>query len=211
MLVSPVSYFGPPDRHGERRTAQRPQGPAPAVMPTPCTVPHGGAEPLVHAQGVRDPGPGHQQQEQEQRDDQAGTQGVAEVGQQEAAEQRQRDPFPHGGPQPGAHVQLGFDPPWQPTPVHPARGIAALWSEPAGHTPDALVRLLGRGRATVLAALTDPTTTTALARRPDLAPSSVSVHLTTLRDAGLLVARRYGHQVLYERTPLGMAPASGGG
>ncbi|WP_372504790.1 ArsR/SmtB family transcription factor [Streptomyces lavenduligriseus] len=43
-----------------------------------------------------------------------------------------------------------------------------------------------------------------------LAPSSVSSHLTILRDAGLLASRRYGHQVLYERTPLGVAPASGG-
>jgi DNA-binding transcriptional ArsR family regulator len=39
----------------------------------------------------------------------------------------------------------------------------------------------------------------------------VSAHLTVLRDAGLLTARRYGHQVLYERTPLGIALASGGG
>ncbi|GAA2627673.1 hypothetical protein GCM10010307_16790 [Streptomyces vastus] len=43
-----------------------------------------------------------------------------------------------------------------------------------------------------------------------LAPSSVSAHLSALRAAGLLVSRRYGHQVLYERTPLGMALASGG-
>lgn len=108
-------------------------------------------------------------------------------------------------------VVSGFEPPWQPTLVYPARGIATLWSEPAADVSDALVRLLGRGRAAVLMALTDPATTTALAHRLALAPSSVSAHLTTLRDAGLLVARRYGHQVLYERTPLGMALASGGG
>ena len=41
------------------------------------------------------------------------------------------------------------------------------------------------------------------------APSTVSAHLTVLRDGGLLTSRRYGHQVLYERTPLGMALASG--
>ncbi|WP_328356758.1 DUF5937 family protein [Streptomyces sp. NBC_00445] len=104
-----------------------------------------------------------------------------------------------------------FDPPWQPTLVYPARGIGGLWAEPDGRTPDALVRLLGRGRATVLAALDEPATTTALAHRLGLAPSSVSAHLTVLRDAGLLSARRYGHQVLYEQTPLGMALASGGG
>jgi hypothetical protein len=107
-------------------------------------------------------------------------------------------------------VISGFDPPWQPTLVYPARGIAGLWTNPADRAPQALVRLLGRGRAAVLTALAEPATTTALAHRLGLAPSSVSSHLTTLRDAGLLTARRYGHQVLYERTPLGMALASGG-
>jgi hypothetical protein len=104
-----------------------------------------------------------------------------------------------------------FEHPWQPTLAYPARGIGGLWTEPADHTPDALLRLLGRGRAAVLVALDEPATTTALAHRLRLAPSSVSAHLTVLRDAGLLTARRYGHQVLYERTPLGIALASGGG
>ncbi|MFF0597268.1 ArsR/SmtB family transcription factor [Streptomyces antibioticus] len=104
-----------------------------------------------------------------------------------------------------------WDPPWQPTLVYPARGIAGLWAEPEDRTaPEVLVRLLGRGRAGVLAALDEPAGTVALAHRLGLAPSSVSAHLTLLRDAGLLVARRYGHQVLYERTPLGMALATGG-
>ncbi|TGN81687.1 ArsR family transcriptional regulator [Streptomyces bauhiniae] len=107
-------------------------------------------------------------------------------------------------------VITGFDPPWQPTLVYPARGVGALWAEPGTRTPDALVRLLGRNRAAVLAALDDPASTTALAHRLGLAPSSVSSHLTVLRESGLLTARRYGHQVLYERTPLGMALASGG-
>jgi DNA-binding transcriptional ArsR family regulator len=107
-------------------------------------------------------------------------------------------------------VVSGFDPPWQPTLAYPARGIGALWAEPAGQTSEALVRLLGRGRATVLTALDEPAGTTALAHRLGLAPSSVSAHLTVLREAGLLTARRYGHQVLYERTPLGITLASGG-
>lgn len=107
-------------------------------------------------------------------------------------------------------VVTGFEEPWQPAVVYPARGIGGLWTEASADAADALVRLLGRGRAAVLAALDEPATTSALARRLRLAPSSVSAHLTTLRDAGLLVSRRYGHQVLYERTPLGMALASGG-
>ncbi|MEU3984718.1 DUF5937 family protein [Streptomyces sp. NPDC026672] len=107
-------------------------------------------------------------------------------------------------------VVSSFDPPWQPALVYPARGIGGLWSQPAERAPDALVRLLGRGRASVLAALDEPATTTALSRRLPLSPSSVSAHLTALRDAGLLTARRYGHEVHYERTPLGIALATGG-
>ncbi|MFD4723565.1 DUF5937 family protein [Streptomyces seoulensis] len=107
-------------------------------------------------------------------------------------------------------VITGFDPPWQPTLVYPARGVGGLWAEPGDRAPEALVRLLGRNRAAVLAALDDPASTTALAHRLDLAASSVSSHLTVLRESGLLTSRRYGHQVLYERTPLGMALASGG-
>ncbi len=48
--------------------------------------------------------------------------------------------------------------------------------------------------------------------RPPPPPRPVvrsSAHLTVLRAGGLLTSRRYGHQVLYERTPLGMALASG--
>lgn len=107
-------------------------------------------------------------------------------------------------------VITGFEPPWQPTLVYPARGIAGLWTESGERTPEALVRLLGRNRAEVLAALDEPATTTALAHRLRLAPSSVSAHLTVLRDAGLLISRRYGHQVLYERTPLGVALTGSG-
>ncbi len=105
-------------------------------------------------------------------------------------------------------VVSGFDPPWQPTVIYPARGIGGLWSEP--ETGPALVRLLGANRAAVLAALDTPSSTSALAHRLGLAASSVSAHLSVLRDAGLLASRRHGHQVLYERTPLGMALAAGG-
>ncbi|MFF7699501.1 ArsR/SmtB family transcription factor [Streptomyces lydicus] len=100
-------------------------------------------------------------------------------------------------------VVSGFDPPWQPTVIYPARGIGGLWSEP--ETGPALARLLGTNRAAVLAALDAPATTTALAHRLRLAPSSVSAHLSVLRAAGLLTAHRHGHEVHYERTPLGSA------
>ncbi|MEU6344286.1 DUF5937 family protein [Streptomyces sp. NPDC046977] len=101
-------------------------------------------------------------------------------------------------------VASGFDPPWQGTVVYPARGIGGLWQTPRADS-DALVRLLGANRAAILSGLGEPATTTALAHRHGLALSSVSSHLSVLRDAGLLTSRRYGHQVLYERTPLGTA------
>ncbi|CAL9545813.1 hypothetical protein SUDANB120_04341 [Streptomyces sp. enrichment culture] len=103
----------------------------------------------------------------------------------------------------------GYDPPWQPTLVYPARGIGALWSAPAGPAPQALARLLGRGRAQVLTALEEPAATTELAARLGLAPATVSEHLKALHGAGLLVSARHGHRVLYERTPLGIALATG--
>ncbi|MFD4142526.1 DUF5937 family protein [Streptomyces sp. NPDC058572] len=104
-------------------------------------------------------------------------------------------------------VVSGYEPPWQPAVIYPARGIGGLWTRVADRTPDAVARLLGRVRADVLCALDEPAGTTVLAQRLLLAPSTVSAHLAVLRDAGLLTSRRYGHQVLYERTPLGMALA----
>ncbi|MFI6350693.1 DUF5937 family protein [Streptomyces sp. NPDC050560] len=107
-------------------------------------------------------------------------------------------------------VATGVAPPYKQVLGYPARGIGGLWAPPDEQTPRALVRLLGRGRAAVFAALDEPASTTALAHRTGLAPSSVSGHLSALRGAGLLVSRRYGHQMLYERTPLGIALATGG-
>ncbi|MGE9696235.1 MULTISPECIES: ArsR/SmtB family transcription factor [unclassified Streptomyces] len=104
----------------------------------------------------------------------------------------------------------GYEEPWQPALIYPARGIGALWRTTGPDASEALARLLGQARARVLGALTDPASTTGLAERLGLAPSSVSAHLSALRGAGLLVSRRQGHRVLYERTPLGAALAAGG-
>ncbi|MFF2652818.1 DUF5937 family protein [Streptomyces sp. NPDC058045] len=110
------------------------------------------------------------------------------------------------------NVATGFEPPWQPALAYPARGIGNLWQAPADRSAvdGALGRLLGRNRAAVLLALSEPATTSDLAHRLRLAPSSVSAHLSALRDAGLLVSRRYGHQVRYEQTPLGTALTTAG-
>ena len=106
-------------------------------------------------------------------------------------------------------VVSGFARPWQPTVIYPARGMGRLHTAPVPRPPQALARLLGHQRAALLAGLTTPASTTELARRHTLAPSTVSAHLTALREAGLLDARRQGYYVLYGRTALGDALTSG--
>jgi DNA-binding transcriptional ArsR family regulator len=97
--------------------------------------------------------------------------------------------------------------PWQPTVIYPARGIATLW-EQGTHAADGLVRLLGATRAAVLADLGAPRSTSEVAQRLSVSPAGASHHLTTLRDAGLISARREGRTVLYVRTPTGDALTS---
>ncbi len=99
-------------------------------------------------------------------------------------------------------VTTTADEPWQPTIAYPARGIAALWQHPPA-PPGALIRLLGSTRATILAGLDRPASTTALAQRHGMSPSGISRHVTALRDAGLLAGTRHGHEVRYARTRLG--------
>ncbi|MFI6659111.1 DUF5937 family protein [Streptomyces sp. NPDC050523] len=107
-------------------------------------------------------------------------------------------------------VVSGFARPWQPTVIYPARGMGRLHTAPAPRPPEALARLLGHQRAGLLAGLTVPASTTELAGRYGLAPSTVPSHLTALRAAGLLDARRQGYYVLYERTALGDGLLAGG-
>src|SRR4051794_5382642 len=99
-------------------------------------------------------------------------------------------------------------PPWQPTLIYPARGVAMLWDEGA-RASDGLTRLLGASRAAVLADLAAPRSTADLARRLSLSPAATSHHLHALRAAGLVTGRRAGRWVLYARTPLGDALAAG--
>ncbi len=102
------------------------------------------------------------------------------------------------------NVAAIIEPPWLPTIIYPAAGIAGLWQAPAP-PPDALGRLLGNTRARILACLDLPMSTTALAAITALSPAGVSAHLLTLRDAGLLSTTRRGHEVRYHRTELGSA------
>lgn len=90
-----------------------------------------------------------------------------------------------------------------PSLTYPMPGAGRLW-ETAAHSP-AVSRLLGAGRALVLAETAYPATTTTIARQAQLAPATVSAHLAVLREAGLVTAQRRGREVHYRQTALGAA------
>ncbi|MEV6637136.1 ArsR family transcriptional regulator [Actinoplanes sp. NPDC051470] len=90
--------------------------------------------------------------------------------------------------------------------TYQSRGAAVLADRVAPSAPaDRLAILIGRGRATVLRALTSPATTTGLATALGLAPSTVSEHLSALQAAGVVHRRRAGRRVLYGLEPAGVA------
>jgi DNA-binding transcriptional ArsR family regulator len=78
--------------------------------------------------------------------------------------------------------------------VYPVSGSAAT---DAAAVPDPLARLLGPTRARVLTHAQTPVSTTALTALTGLPLGSVGGHLRVLLDAGLLVRRRAGREVLY--------------
>jgi len=85
--------------------------------------------------------------------------------------------------------------------IYPCAGVLA---EP-GHAaaPEALARLLGPGRATVLTLLETAKSTTQLVALTGQGLGSVGRHLKVLLDAGLVHRRRAGRSVLYYRTDAG--------
>lgn len=95
--------------------------------------------------------------------------------------------------------------PYQPTITYPARGIATLWETRTPPTPAALATLIGRTRTSLLLALTQPVSTSTLARRASITPGAVSQHLAVLLDCGLVTRSRVGRSVLYQRTRTGDA------
>jgi DNA-binding transcriptional ArsR family regulator len=95
--------------------------------------------------------------------------------------------------------------PWPPAVVYPPRGVGTLWAPRNGDGQAALDALLGRTRATVLRALEAPCSTTELSRRLELTPGAVSLHLTVMHDAGLLIRQRAGRSVLYRASAIGEA------
>jgi DNA-binding transcriptional ArsR family regulator len=100
-------------------------------------------------------------------------------------------------------VAVVVDPPAQPALIYPARGIAEWWQPAPTRHSGALAGLLGRTRAALLESLAEPASTQTLARRHEVAASTVSEHLAVLYQAGLLTRRRYRHEVVYQQTRLG--------
>lgn len=100
--------------------------------------------------------------------------------------------------------------PWQPALIYPARGSGMVW-EPLAPPAEALAALIGARRASILAMLDTPRSTTDLARRLEVGPGSVSQHLTVLLDAGLIERHRIGRVVLYRRSMAGNVLVESGG
>jgi DNA-binding transcriptional ArsR family regulator len=100
-------------------------------------------------------------------------------------------------------VLLVTEPPWQPTVIYPARGVGMLWEPERPASPEALTRLLGGSRASILTALDRPRSTTELARVLEMSPGGVSQHLSVLHSAGLVSRRRDQRVVLYLRSHSG--------
>ena len=88
--------------------------------------------------------------------------------------------------------------------AYAARGAAELWAPPPAPHAE-LARLLGDTRATLALALATPSTTTDLALRLQLAPSTVSRHLSGLAETGLVDRTRCGALVYYRLTARGEA------
>lgn len=107
-------------------------------------------------------------------------------------------------------VAYGFDAPWPPALIYPARGVAALWGRQPTGTPEGLARLVGTTRAAILTALDEPATTTQLGAALHLSVGGVGDHLAALRDAGVVSRARTGRSVLYTRTPVGDALVAAG-
>ncbi|MPZ81049.1 MAG: helix-turn-helix domain-containing protein [Actinophytocola sp.] len=80
---------------------------------------------------------------------------------------------------------------------YPATGLVAN----RRRDPGVLARLYGDTRAGLLADLDRACSTAELSVRHDIAPSTVSYHLRVLHQAGLVIRRREGHYVLYQRNP----------
>jgi biotin operon repressor len=99
------------------------------------------------------------------------------------------------------HVLFGDSPDGARCMFYPA--ITPLPLVDANGGGDPIAELLGRTRAAVLQAATEPHTTAALARELGISAASASAHAKTLRAAGLLTSERAGKAVFHSASPLG--------
>lgn len=95
-----------------------------------------------------------------------------------------------------------FSPHYTPMMIYDARGVGQ-WKSETPKQNQALELLIGAGRASVLIGLSDPATTTELARRLFMTAGAVSQHLDKLGQAGLVEPRRSGKRVYYHLTKRG--------
>jgi DNA-binding transcriptional ArsR family regulator len=86
--------------------------------------------------------------------------------------------------------------------VYPVTGSLAA---PGRARRDGLARMVGRNRAQILTLLDVPRSTTQLAALCELPVGAVGNHLRVLLDAGAVLRRRSGREVLYWRSELGEA------
>lgn len=103
-------------------------------------------------------------------------------------------------PTTGAHGWVGWRRPELYSVVYPCAGLLA---DDRRTAPDALRRLIGPARATLLSLLDNPMSTTQLVSVTGFALGAVGNHLKVLLDAQLVHRRRAGRSVLYYRTPDG--------
>jgi DNA-binding transcriptional ArsR family regulator len=102
---------------------------------------------------------------------------------------------------------VAWDPPERFAIVYPVTGALA---EVHRASPAGLGRLVGANRARVLDLLDEPRSTTQLAALTGLPLGAVGNHLRVLLDAGAVLRRRSGREVLYWRTSLGDALVAAG-
>ncbi|HWG02782.1 MAG TPA: helix-turn-helix domain-containing protein [Trebonia sp.] len=100
----------------------------------------------------------------------------------------------------GAGSWAAWEPPHRFALLYPVAGALAVVDR--ARRPG-LDRLVGANRAQILRLLSEPHSTTHLAALTGLPPGSVGNHLRVLLDAGAVLHRRSGREVLYWRTPLG--------
>lgn len=100
----------------------------------------------------------------------------------------------------GSGSWVAWTPPLRYALVYPVTGAMAPVSRTA---TDGLARLVGANRARLLTELQSPSSTSRLAVLTGLPLGSVGNHLRVLLEAGLVLRRRSGREVLYWRTALG--------